>query len=87
MDRHIKKDIKKIKKNTDIIFLVITLFAKIPAIKRDIMPDNRKKYTNREMLAIVSSTIFEKLYNGKISLILSKLIQKINIAKNEISIA
>ena len=87
MYRHIKKDIKKIKKNTDIIFLVITLFAKIPAIKRDIMPDNRKKYTKRERLAIVSSTIFEKLYNGKISLILSKLIQKINIAKNEISIA
>ncbi|MGI5065414.1 hypothetical protein H0R90_11850 [Treponema putidum] len=63
------------KKNTEPIFLVMILFAKTPAIKRDIIPANLKKYTNRDRFAIVSSRIFEKLYMGKISLKLSKLMQ------------
>lgn len=87
MDKHIKKDIKKTKKKTEDIFLVIILFAKIPAIKRDIIPANLKKYTKRDRFAIPSRTILEKLYKGKISLILSKLIHRVNMAKKDISIA
>lgn len=87
IERHIKNAIKNTKKNTEAIFLVIILFAKIPAIKSDITPANLKKYTKRDRFAIALSSIFEKLYNGKISRRLSKLMQKMNIAKKEISIA
>nr|WP_314779351.1 hypothetical protein [uncultured Treponema sp.] len=59
----------------------------MPAIKMDIIPANLKKYTNRDRFAILPSTILEKLYSGKTSLMLSKLIHKVNIAKKDISIA